>query len=78
MPLRRLLGAGPSLASRAIFGVAYFAIALPVTVAVAWVSYRYVEQPVIAAVGRWLKRSAPTPAQVEPGLAAGAAGSVEA
>ena len=76
-PVRRVLRTGPSLASHVVFGVVLFAIALPATVAVAWVSYRYVERPIIAAVGRWLKRAAPAPAHTPPEPATGAAGSVE-
>ena len=58
--LLRRLPATELLQSHALaFEVVLFLAALPLTVALAWVSYRYVEQPIIAAVGQRLRRSAP-------------------
>jgi peptidoglycan/LPS O-acetylase OafA/YrhL len=51
---------GHGMAGKLEFGALRFALALPLTVAVAWISYRVIERPVIAWVHRSL--SPPVPA----------------
>jgi peptidoglycan/LPS O-acetylase OafA/YrhL len=53
--MRMVVSPGPGIASKIAFGVPLFALSLPLTVAVAWLSYRYVERPIIAAVNLQLR-----------------------
>jgi len=52
--LRAFITPGVSMAGRLEFGVLRFALVLPVTIGVALLSYRYIEQPIIRRVGRRL------------------------
>jgi peptidoglycan/LPS O-acetylase OafA/YrhL len=72
MLLRLAIAPGAGMARKLEFGVLHFALALPLTITAALLSYRYVEQPII----RWARGPfAAPPASADPSLAAGEASS---
>jgi peptidoglycan/LPS O-acetylase OafA/YrhL len=56
--LRGVLHVAPTTQGKLEFGLAMFLLALPATIGLSLISYRYVERPIIASVGRRMMRPA--------------------